>query len=138
MGNSLIEYVSNGSTIDPERPQAWQHCSTRLTPRHRHRPTAAYLRETGIRPLSKVSSADCSERGQRWETRKLRRSGRREVSVADARLSLGNRLSANATDTVHTSSFEYRVTLFQRLFASSSDFDLVCREFLADGNQGDL
>ena len=47
-------------------------------------------------------------------------------------------LSANATDTVHTSSFEYRVTLFQRLFASSSDFDLVCREFLADGNQGDL
>ena len=44
-------------------------------------------------------------------------------------------LTANTTDTVHTSSFEYRATLFQRLFASSSDFDLVCREFLADGNQ---
>ena len=47
-------------------------------------------------------------------------------------------LTANTTDTVHTSSFEYRATLFQRLFASSSDFDLVCREFLADGNQSDL
>ena len=28
--------------------------------------------------------------------------------------------------------------LFQRLFAFSSDFDLVCREFLAGGNQDDL
>ena len=44
----------------------------------------------------------------------------------------------NTTDTVHTSSFEYRATLFQRLFASTSDFDLVCREFLADGNQSEL
>jgi hypothetical protein len=40
--------------------------------------------------------------------------------------------------TVHTSSFEYRATLFQRLFASPSDFDLVCREFLADGDQSEL
>jgi hypothetical protein len=47
-------------------------------------------------------------------------------------------LSAKATDTVHMSSFEYRVTLFQRLLASSSDFDLVCCEFLADGDQGYL
>ena len=36
-------------------------------------------------------------------------------------------LTANTTDTVHTSSFEFRATLFQRLFASSADFDLVCR-----------
>ena len=43
-----------------------------------------------------------------------------------------------ATDTVHTSSFECRATLFQRLFASPSDFDLVCHEFLADGNQSKL
>ena len=33
---------------------------------------------------------------------------------------------------------ECRATLFQRLFASSSDLDLVCREFLAGGNQSDL
>ena len=46
--------------------------------------------------------------------------------------------TANTTDTVHTSSFECRATLFQRLFASPSDFDLVCREFLADGNQSKL
>jgi len=45
----------------------------------------------------------------------------------------------NTTDAVHASSFEYRATLFQRLFASlPSDFDLVCREFLADGNQSNL
>jgi hypothetical protein len=37
---------------------------------------------------------------------------------------LGNRPDRNTTDTVHTSSFEYRATL---LFAFSADFDLVCR-----------
>jgi hypothetical protein len=130
--------------FDPDRPQAWQHCSTlglsrdTSTPRHRHIRTAAYLREPGIRPLCKVSSADCSGRGQRRETRKLRRSGRREVSVVDACLSLGNHPDRNTTDAVYASSFEYRATLFQRLFASPSDFDLVCREFLADGDQSGL
>jgi hypothetical protein len=42
--------VSNGSAIDPEQREAWQHRSMRglsrdtSTPRHRHRRTAAYLR----------------------------------------------------------------------------------------------
>ena len=47
-------------------------------------------------------------------------------------------LTINTAETVHTSSFEYGAKLFQRLFASSSDFDLMYREFLADRNQGDL
>jgi len=34
--------------------------------------------------------------------------------------------------------FECCITLFQRLFASSSDLDLVVCEFLADGDQRDL
>lgn len=45
--------------------------------------------------------------------------------------------TANTTDTVHTS-FESRATLFQRLFVSPSDLNLVCRKFLADGNQSKL
>lgn len=38
-------------------------------------------------------------------------------------------------ETPHSSA---RATLIQRLFSSSSDLDRVCREFLADSNQGDL
>lgn len=37
---------------------------------------------------------------------------------------VGNHPERNTTDTVHTSSFEYRAKL---LFASSADFDLVFR-----------
>jgi hypothetical protein len=46
-------------------------------------------------------------------------------------------LSASATDTVHAL-IRLCVTPFQRLFASSSDFDHVSREFVADRNQSDL
>jgi hypothetical protein len=41
---------------------------------------AAYPRELGVRSLSGTNRANCSERGQRRETRKLRRSGCREVN----------------------------------------------------------
>jgi hypothetical protein len=87
-------------------------------------------------PLSKVNATDCTDRRQRRETRKLRRSGHRKVSVADARLSLGT--DPDRKHTLHTSSFEYRAMLFQRPIASPSDFDLVCRDFFANGNQSEL
>ena len=51
---------------------------------------------------------------------------------------MGNDPDRKTIDTVHTSSFQRRASLFQRLFVSPSDFDLVRREFLADGNKRKL
>ena len=92
--------------------------------------------ELGIKPLSRVNSADYRGRDQRRETRKLRRSGHREGSAADARFLLGN--DPDRKHDRHRAHVVIRATLFQRLFASPSYFDLVCREFLADGNQSYL
>src|SRR6185312_1284456 len=113
---------STPSFDKPGNPVPRSACRETSTPRHRHRRIAAYLRELA-RPLSKVNATDCIGRRQRRETRKLRRSshgGRRCLCMP----LVGNHPERNTTDTVHTSSFEYRAKL---LFASSADFDLVFR-----------
>lgn len=139
----LIEYVANGSVIDPELRRAWQLGST-LACHVTHR-----LRDIAIDELPPTCASPALGHSPR-STQRIVPSGDNggrlgnyadpvtEVDVADACLSLGNHPDRNTTDTVHTSSFEYRAMLFQRLFASTSDFDLVCREFLADGNQSEL
>ena len=70
-----------------------------------------------------------------------------EYSPGDRRADAGGgkararRIASSSRSASHGSlalSFECRAILFQRLFASASELDLMCREFLADGNQSNL
>jgi len=131
--NFLIEYVANGSAIDPELRRAWQHCSA-LACHVTHR-----LRDIAIDELPPTCASPALGHSPR-STQRIVPSGDNggrlgnyaDPAIARAALPMHAScwvtiLTANTTDTVHTSSFEYRAMLFQRLFASTSDFDLVCR-----------
>src|SRR5665213_1956547 len=93
---------------------------------HHHGRTSAYMREPALGRSTRATQPIVASGDNGGSLGNYADPGTK-VGVADASSRWAPVLTKNTTDTVHTSSFEYRVTLFQRLFASSADFDLACR-----------